>query len=297
MKVDRRDFIKLTAAGGAAASMSCNIKPGKAPEAKSSVTLNISCQEGIAPGETLSEKLDFMEANGITGLEIWGADLGKRVEEIQKALQNRSIKVSAICAGFKGWLIADDPKIREEAMATIKEILASAGALAARGMIMVPAFNNQKSLPHQEARKMLIDECKELSEFAVQHGTRILLEPLNREEAYFLRQVADAASICRDINHAGAAVMGDFWHMTWEETSDMGAFISAGGYLHHVHIASRKHRKMPGEDEGDNYVAGFKGLKMIQYPDFVSFECGSVGDKKVTLPAAVKLMREQWDMA
>ena len=21
--------------------------------------------------------------------------------------------------------------------------------------------------------------------------------------------------------------MGDFWHMTWEETSDMGAFISA----------------------------------------------------------------------
>ncbi|HCM22338.1 MAG TPA: sugar phosphate isomerase, partial [Porphyromonadaceae bacterium] len=40
----------------------------------------------------------------------------------------------------------------------------------------------------------------------------------------------------------------DFWHMTWEETSDAGAFLSAGRYLEHVHIASRKRRSMPGED-------------------------------------------------
>jgi hypothetical protein len=29
----------------------------------------------------------------------------------------------------------------------------------------------------------------------------------------------------------------------------------------------------------------------------VSFECGSVGDSKITLPAAVKLMNEQWKKA
>jgi len=93
-------------------------------------------------------------------------------------------------------------------------------------------------------------------------------------------------------------VMGDFWHMTWEETSDRGAFISAGNYLHHVHIASRKRRKMPGEDgAADNYTEGFKGLKEIGYSDYVSFECGLEGDPAVTLPAAVKLMREQWELA
>ena len=64
----------------------------------------------------------------------------------------------------------------------------------------------------------------------------------------------------------GVRCMGDFWHMTWEETSDMGAFISAGKYLQHVHVASRKRRSMPGEDgEADNYVEGFRGLKMIGY--------------------------------
>ena len=77
----------------------------------------------------------------------------------------------------------------------------------------------------------------------------------------------------------------------------MAAFIAAGKYLHHVHIASRKSRRMPGEDEGDNYVDGFKGLKIIGYQDFVSFECGSKGDRQVTIPAAVKLIREQWEKA
>jgi len=53
---------------------------------------------------------------------------------------------------------------------------------------------------------------------------------------------------------------------------------------------------MPGED-GDNYVDGFRGLKIIGYQDYVSLECGSVGDKKETIPAAAKLMKEQWEMA
>ena len=101
-----------------------------------------------------------------------------------------------------------------------------------------------------------------------------------------------------DINNPGVRCMGDFWHMTWEETSDMGAFISAGKYLQHVHVASRKRRSMPGEDgEADNYVEGFRGLKMIGYDKFVSFECGCQGDRDVLLPAALQLLREQWEQA
>ena len=78
----------------------------------------------------------------------------------------------------------------------------------------------------------------------------------------------------------------------------MGAFISACKYLQHVHVASRKRRSMPGEDgEADNYVEGFRGLKMIGYDKFVSFECGCQGDRDVLLPAALQLLREQWEQA
>jgi sugar phosphate isomerase/epimerase len=92
--------------------------------------------------------------------------------------------------------------------------------------------------------------------------------------------------------------MGDFWHMTSEETSDGGAFLSGGKYLKHVHVASRKRRRMPGEDgEADNYIDGFKALKTMEYQGFVSFECGTEADRNVVVPAAVDLLKEQWNKA
>ncbi len=266
-------------------------------ERRSKAILRLSSQEGVAPGDTLTEKLDFLEEHGFTGLEPHGGNLTGRVEEIQQALQNRDIKISAVVAGFQGFLIAKDPATRKKAMDSVKAILEAAGALGSTGMIVVPAFNHQESLPHRESRKVLVEKLQELGAHAARHNTRVLLEPLNRREAYFLRLLADAAAIAKDSESEGVGIMGDFWHMTWEETSDLGAIISGWDYLYHMHIASRKNRIMPGEDDGDNYVDGFKGLKYIDYQNYISLECGSEGDRRKTIPAAAKLIREQWDMA
>ncbi|MBN1892843.1 sugar phosphate isomerase/epimerase, partial [bacterium] len=269
----------------------------KSTAGSSAAVLRLSCQEGVAPGDSLAEKLDFLEQNGFAGIEPSGKGLSGRIGEFQKALQGRNIRVSAVCAGFEGVLISDQEEERKKAMRSLREILTAAGELGSTGLIMVPAFHGQTKLGHWESRDLLLQLLPELGDHAQANQTRIILEPLNRKECSFLRLVADAAAICRDANNPGVACMGDFWHMTWEETSDRGALISGGKYLRHMHIASRKRRKMPGEDEGDNYVDGFRGLKEIGYGDFISLECGSVGDKKVTIPAAVKLMREQWDQA
>ncbi len=315
MAFRRRDFLAAAAAAGVGAiggRPAPADSPGSTDAPKRKAVLKLSSQEGIIPGDSLKEKLDTMEKWGFEGLEVGGGNLPARVKELNSALKGRPIRMSAICAGFKGWLIADDPEIRRQAMTSMKEILTAAGEVGSTGLIIVPAFNAQKSLPHKEARELLTgfdrwDRRKEhdpkpllleLGEHAAKAGTRILLEPLNRDECYFLRTLADAASICRDVNHPGIAMMGDFWHMTWEETDDMGAFLTAGDYLHHVHIASRRKRRTPGEDgEADNYVRGFKGLKAIGYQDFVSFECGCSGDRSVVIPNAVRLLREQWDQA
>ena len=263
--------------------------------------LNLSFQEGTPPGANLNEKFDFMEKLGIVGFEPGGRGLAGRVNEIKDALSGRNIKVSAICAGFSGFILSEDEKVRQEFFTTMHEIIAAAGELGSTGVIMVPAFNSQTPVkPHtQETRDFLCEQLHQLGTFAVQHNTTVILEPLNRKEAFYLRLVADAASICRDVNNPGVTCLGDFWHMTWEESSDFGAFLSAGKYLQHVHMASRKRRSMPGEDgEADNYVDGFKGLKMIGYNKYVSFECGCQSeDRAATVTAAVQLLREQWEKA
>ena len=262
--------------------------------------LRLSFQEGTAPGESLNEKLDYMESMGIVGLEPGGGKLADRVGELQQALSGRNIKISAICAGFGGFILAEDPKVKAEFDSTMRDIIAAAGELGSTGAIMVPAFNWQNPcMPHTlETREFLCEQMHELGEYALKHHTTVILEPLNRKEAHYLRLVSDAAAICRDSKSAGVKCMGDFWHMQ-EDTSDYAAFLSAGKeYLQHVHVASRGRRLMPGEDgELDNYVEGFRALKQLEYPHYVSFECGTKGDRNQTLKAAVELLRTQWEQA
>jgi len=314
MAIDRRNFLKTSLSGVAATTIggtalaACssnttaaeNKNEVKACCANSKAELKLSFQEGTAPGKDLNEKFDYFEKLGIVGFEPGGKGLAGRVNEIKEALKGRNIKVSAICAGFDGFMLSEEESVRNLCRDTMHEIITAAGELGSTGVIIVPAFNHQKPvMPHtQETRDFLCKWFDELGTFAVKHGTTVILEPLNRKEAFYLRQVADAASICRDINNPGVTCLGDFWHMTWEETCDMGAFLSAGKYLQHVHMASRKRRSMPGEDgEADNYITGFKGLKMLGYDKYVSFECGCQGEREVVVPAAVELLRKQWEEA
>ena len=73
--MDRKTFLRTTVAGAAAlvaapgALVSCASPKEKK---QSSVPLRLSFQEGVTPGETLADKLDFMEK-----LELGKMDMGK----------------------------------------------------------------------------------------------------------------------------------------------------------------------------------------------------------------------------
>ena len=119
MTLNRRNFLKATLAGAALTTSGSVLTAcaGKSQPVESAAAasagiaynpaaqLKLSLQEGVAPGESLTEKLDFMEENKVVGLEPGGADLAKRVNEFQQALSGRNIQISAICAGFKGFIL------------------------------------------------------------------------------------------------------------------------------------------------------------------------------------------------
>ena len=167
MELTRRDFFKgaaltmggalLGSCGGQGATASTKESAGNAAE---SLPLKLSFQEGIAPGESLNEKLDFMEKLGVVGFEPGGKGLGKRVDELRQALNGRNIKVSAICAGFDGFILSTKPEVRKQCMDTMKEIIEAAGQLGSVGVIIVPAFNGQVPvLPHtMETRDFLCEQ-------------------------------------------------------------------------------------------------------------------------------------------
>lgn len=108
MTLNRRNFLRTSLSGaalavGSTALASCSSKPAKTAEGEKGsdktgkdLELKLSFQEGIAPGESLNEKLDFMEKLGVVGFEPGGGGLASRVNEIKQALNGRNIKVSAL---------------------------------------------------------------------------------------------------------------------------------------------------------------------------------------------------------
>ena len=116
MKLNRREFLGISVATGAAGVLAPTAQAFTLPDPPQKARLRLSCQEGVSAGGSLTEKLDFLEANGFEGLEVGGRDLGKRVEELQKALQGRKIKLSAVCAGFDGVLISEQEEVRQKAL-------------------------------------------------------------------------------------------------------------------------------------------------------------------------------------
>lgn len=314
----RRMFLKgsavagvTTLCGSGAAKAAESWMPKlKAPEQQAK--LNLCLQWGGIPGSEMTQKLDFLEANGFSAVEIPSGNWPiENCEAMIQAMKGRKLFLATAC-GPSDFSYAE-PEKREAEVQKFLPVLEALGKMKSVGLIICPArgkLSEPGRLSAKELRKDFVENTgRRLAEHAHKHGTSIVLEPLRRNETPFLRQVADGAAIARDTG-PGCTVMGDFWHMQLEETSFMGAFISAGKLLTHVHIAGLKERIIPGvHAEADNYVDGFKGLKLLGYQGAVSFEGGwpkNPADPKKGLPEEerirlirnmVKLLQEQWAMA
>ena len=323
---NRRDFLATGLALGALSGVAPAPNPAMAEDARDPLPtdqrdkakLRISSQLlGWIPGNNPAEKMKRMKDWGMEAVEV-GGHVGQNhdlAKEYKTMADDAGLEVSVICGGVPGGeLCSGNAEEARLGFDKLKKSLEGAAILECNGLIFVPSFNGEQERiqrTHQEIRKALIDLdpntkeirggfLKEAGDFAASLKTNLILEPLNRKEAWFLRQVADGAAICRDAQSEGVKTMGDFYHMFYEEVCDMGAFLSGGTYVKHVHLGSGNQRIMPGQDPAQSFVSGFRGLKFIGYRDFLSFECGCLGgDDKgaVEVPQVLDFIRKSWEEA
>jgi len=320
LKYNRREFLATAIAAGALAlepqsAMAFDAAGTVPTDQRAKAKLRFSSQlRGWIPGDGNAAKMRQMKAWGMEAVEPGGdiANDHNKAREYKKMVDDAGLKVSAVTWGANnGAACSADPEEARRGIDNIKRALEGAAILECNGIVYVPAFNRDQeriNRTHQEIRRALIDIdsrtkeikggfLKEVGDYAASLKTNVILEPLNRLEAMFLRQIADGASICRDTQSEGVKVMGDFYHMFFEETCDMGAFISGGKYLKHVHFGSGNKRVMPGQDPAQSFVAGFRGLKYIGYEEFMSFECSCLGgdDKGAEeVPKVLEFLRKSW---
>lgn len=298
--MNRRSFLKGAAASAAAAvSIRVLDRPLPAQEARPVETkkavLRLCSQDGVVPGKSLKEKVEKLQKWGCEGIELGGAGPGTKT--VLDALKDSTIKVAALCWGsHNGDLVSLDADKRKKGIAALKVALERGGEIGSTGVIFVPCFHGQSKLPPEELDKILLDILPEIGDHAQKVKCRVLLEPLNKGETFYLNRIEQAAAICNKLNNPGICLMGDFYHMSKEERDQTQAFVTGGKWLHHVHLATGKSRIAPGQ-EPHSFIEGMKGLKLVGYQDFCSLECGVRGDRDQELPKVFDYLRKAWEEA
>ncbi len=261
--------------------------------------MKLACQEGLVPGETFAEKLHNLEAYGFDGVELAGAQLNDEagVAERRTALKDSPVQASSICGGFEAEMVHPDPTRRRACSDKLKRFLDIAAELGATGPITVPIFNRNDRLPdlspwktqHEAEIELLRHVLEDLARHAEGAGVCLLLEPLNRYESNSLRDVEEAAALCRAVGGMGVRVMADFFHMHIEQPNTPASFLAVADVLGHVHLADNT-RKEPGTGDID-FTAGFTALKKAGFGGYMAFECGLSDRAEVALPRSVAYLK------
>ncbi len=261
--------------------------------------MRIAAQEKLVPGETFAQKVTALERYGYDGIELNGEGLRARLPEIKRALADSPVRASTICGGFPSKFTVPDKEVRQESVDAVRDLLGCAAEVGALGVIFVPRFNREPGVPdlsplisvQQLQRDLLVAVIRPLAAVAADLGVTLLLEPLNRYESRFPKDLAEGCSICEEVGSPGLNLMADFFHMSIEEADIAASLRAARRYVRHVHLAD-SNRLLPGLGH-TAFTEPFRALHEIGFSGFGALECGVPEPRDSTLPECARFLRAQ----
>ena len=321
----RREFFAAAAAVGAVAATSSTLS-AQAPPTGGTARGPGGRQAGAArfPGDRRaqaqlrfcrvvgrdisSEELNWMKSVGFDAVEVGDPGNVESATRLRRRVEDAGLIVASMyMGGPEHPLMSEDRAERQRGLDEAKAKMETAQAAGIYSIVYVPVRGGQpeavRNLPERVLWERTVRVLRDLGPIAVAHNTNVVLEPLRRGEAWFMRQVTQAVRLCQEANVPGIAALGDTYHMYTEDANSMAAFMSGGDYIKHVHIGSGQGRQLPNAENhsapGHTHTEVFRGLKYIGYTGVCSFECGvgGSGDLRVEMPKCLDYLRQCWEEA
>jgi D-psicose/D-tagatose/L-ribulose 3-epimerase len=151
-------------------------------------------------------------------------------------------------------LIHEDAAIRENGKAYIRHCIEATKTLGGTnvvGPIYSAVGRTWQSTAEERARDtdLLVEQLKELSPYAADHGVVLCLEPLNRFETSFINLASQAIEVIDRVDNPACKIMLDTFHMNIEEKSLGDAIRATGPRLAQLHSCEND-RGAPGSGPG-----------------------------------------------
>ncbi len=166
-------------------------------------------------------------------------------------------------------LTEPDPGIQQKAVERIKAHIDLGEKLGAPVIIGLIRGNPEKS-EAKDALSILTKNMSVCLDYAEEHSTLILLEPVNRYESSLINTLAEGVDFVRRFNSSSIKVLMDTFHMNIEEADMAGSVEDAFRFIGHVHAAD-SNRLAPGKGHID-FDSIFSRLFSLGYNGYISAE-------------------------
>ncbi|MGI9254162.1 MAG: sugar phosphate isomerase/epimerase family protein [Thermomicrobiales bacterium] len=260
--------------------------------------MKLALRELMAPGDSLADRLTWIDQAGLQGVELFSSVLDMPHDEIRRSFADSPVRLASIDSG-QG-LVDPDPAVRAAAKDRIRARLELAGSLGATGVLVVPQFARNPGLPDLSPvatprdleRGLVVAALRELAPVAAANGTALFIEPLNRYEAWMVNRIEQGVAL-GDEAAPGIGVMADFFHMSIEESDLAAAILAHADRIVHIHLAD-SNRLQPGRGHLD-FAAPLAALKQSGYDAWFGIECRLDGPPDQVIPEAAAHVRAMWD--
>jgi len=213
---------------------------------------------------------------GFDAIELFPPDPDAVDPDMLRALlDDNGLSLAAVGTGA-GWvkhkltLTSPDEAVRGKAVAFVERMMDFAARFEAPTIIGSMQGRADGAVTKPVALRYLGNALFKLDEHAVDLGTTLLYEPLNRYETNLINTLADGVQFLTGSAMRNVKLLADLFHMNIEEASLTDALRKAGPHVGHVHFAD-SNRKAAGLGHTD-FAAVVKALRETGYEGYLSAE-------------------------
>jgi D-psicose/D-tagatose/L-ribulose 3-epimerase len=154
--------------------------------------------------------------------------------------------------------------------------------------VVYSTVGRTEAVPPDERRKQwktVVNNLREVSEYAGEHGRVIAMEAINRFETDFINTCEQGLEMIHDVGNSALKLHLDTFHMNIEEKNQAAAIRKAGKHLGHFHACGCD-RGTPGSDHID-WPAIADALREIHYDADVVIESFTPDVKVIARAASI----------
>ncbi len=234
--------------------------------------MKFSMHNWVRP-EPIETTLERLYRLGYNGIEIGGEPARYNTDEVRRLLEQCELECwGAVTIMTEGRDLAHPDKyVRVGTIAYMKDCIKMIRALGGQILCIVPStVGKVKPLASPaEEWQWVVEDLKEVCQFAQENGLTPGVEPLNRFETYLINRHDQAMRLADEVGF-GLRVVLDAFHINIEEADPIGAIRKVGSRLLDFHVADNNRR--PAGQGSYNWAEVIGALKETNYQDHLTAE-------------------------